>query len=150
MNDATTPIRRIKPPSPTEDAPGGRRAAPPPPGAGKVQRLPEAAPDDADRGPTEPPVAPIVFNLDDVVDLEARDGDVLVVSYPEVTLPLSTKYAMVKVGGSIYTRRLLQGESARDQFEKIYRFIAAANERAAQSKLSMYDAELRKARGDRE
>jgi hypothetical protein len=41
---------------------------------------------------------------------EARDGDVLVVTYPEVTLPLPKQYSMMKFGGAIYTRQLRAGD----------------------------------------
>lgn len=41
---------------------------------------------------------------------EPRDGDVLVVTYPEVTLPLPRQYSMMKFGGAIYTRTLRAGD----------------------------------------
>lgn len=41
---------------------------------------------------------------------EPRDGDVLVVSYPDVTLPLPKQYAMMRFGGAIYTRQLRAGD----------------------------------------
>lgn len=39
-----------------------------------------------------------------------RAGDVLVVSYPEVTLPLPKQYAMMRFGGWIYTHQLEAGD----------------------------------------
>lgn len=39
-----------------------------------------------------------------------RDGDILVVTYPEVTLPLPKQYSMMKFGGAIYTRQLRAGD----------------------------------------
>lgn len=41
---------------------------------------------------------------------EAREGDVLVLTYSEVTLPLPKQYAMMKFGGAIYTRKLCAGD----------------------------------------
>lgn len=152
MNDKNetppaTPFRRLRAPqTPATEQDAPRRGAPPPAGAGRVERLPESEDDEVSpRGDTAPR-EPEVFSLADVDDLEARDGDVLVVTYPEVTLPTSTKFLMVKVGGSIYTRRLVKGESVREQFEKVYRFLAAASERTARAKLALYVGEMSGAR----
>jgi hypothetical protein len=45
-----------------------------------------------------------------VPGFEPRDGDTLVISYPEVTLPLPKQYSMMKFGGAIYTRKLQAGD----------------------------------------
>lgn len=50
---------------------------------------------------------------------EPRDGDVLVVTYPEVTLPLPKQYAMMKFGGLIYTRQLRAGDDVTATAEAI-------------------------------
>lgn len=50
---------------------------------------------------------------------EPRDGDVLVVTYPEVTLPLPKQYSMMKFGGLIYTRQLRAGDDVDATLEAI-------------------------------
>lgn len=59
----------------------------------------------------------------------ARDGDSLVISYPEVTLPLPRKFAMMKFGGLIYTRKLNEGEDVAEQYEVISKWLFAVGER---------------------
>lgn len=54
---------------------------------------------------------------------EARDGDVLVVGYPEVTLPLKIKYATVKIGGWIYTRKLREGDDVAEEARRVHAFL---------------------------
>lgn len=58
-----------------------------------------------------------------------RDGDVLVLSYPEVTLPLPRQFSMMKFGGLIYTRQLRAG----DDVEHEARTISAWLERRAET-----------------
>ena len=74
--------------------------------------------------------------------LAAREGDVIVVSYPEVTVPLRTRYASVKVGGMIYTRRLLEGDDVGEQFDKVYAFLQARAESVGVEKIRLWGAEL--------
>lgn len=136
--DARPIVRRPLPPrNPAEELPEAAEDPPPvsprcpPPGAGRVTRTTD---DDV----------PEIFSLHEVVDLEAREGDVLVVSYPEVTLPLPERYSSAKVGGAIYTRRLVAGESAREQFERVYRFLSDSSERAAKHKVRRFAAEMQR------
>lgn len=75
-------------------------------------------------------------------DFEAREGDVLVVSYPEVTIPLR-QYANAKVGGLIYTRKLREAESVDEQFDKIYKYLARRAEKDAREKIEIYAGELK-------
>lgn len=86
------------------------------------------------------PNAPPVYNPPP--DFTAREGDVLVVSYPEVTIPLR-QYASAKIGGLIYTRRLIEGESVAEQFERVYAFLSARAEADAREKVKRYAMELR-------
>lgn len=67
-------------------------------------------------------------------DFVARDGDTLVVTYPEVTLPLPEKFAMMKFGGLIYTRRLRDGDDPQEQLETIDRWLTREAERAGVAK----------------
>lgn len=64
----------------------------------------------------------------------ARDGDVLVCSYPEVTLPLPKQYAMVKFGGLIFTRKLVEGDDVEEQARTIMAWLAAHAEAAGTAK----------------
>lgn len=50
---------------------------------------------------------------------EPRDGDVLVVSYPEVTLPLPRQYSTMKFGGAIYSRQLRAGDNVDETLNAI-------------------------------
>ena len=59
---------------------------------------------------------------------EARDGDVLIIAYPEVTVPLSIKYATVKIGGISYTRRMQAGDNVGETFAKVYGWIKSVAE----------------------
>lgn len=73
---------------------------------------------------------------------ETREGDVLVVAYPEVTLPLRVKYAVVKVGDCSYTRQLRAGDDVNEQWEKINRWLTAQVEADVRRKVAAYMAEL--------
>jgi len=57
-------------------------------------------------------------------DFQPREGDVLVVSYPEVTLPLPRPYASARVGGYTYTRRLRDGDDVALEALRVYRWLA--------------------------
>jgi hypothetical protein len=83
--------------------------------------------------------------LVDGEDFEAREGDVLVVSYPEVTIPL-IQYSTVKVGGWIYTRRMVGGESVTKQAEKVYQWLKSRCEKHATEKIATWAQELGKGR----
>lgn len=78
----------------------------------------------------------------DANELIAREGDVIVVSYPEVTIPLPTKYATVKCGGLIYTRRLVDGDNVQIEHERIYAFLKRTAERDAREKVRVWSEEL--------
>lgn len=73
---------------------------------------------------------------------EVREGDVLVVAYPEVTLPLRVQYAMVRVGGCSYSRVLRDGDDVNEQFGKISAWLAAQVEADARRKIAAYTDEL--------
>lgn len=117
------PVSAAVPPA----APQGPR---PPQGAARVERP------DPGGGPPE-------ILRDPPPDFEAREGDVLVVSYPEITIPLK-QYASCKVGGLIYTRRMLAGDSVADQFERVYRYLEKRAEADARDKVRKYAEELRR------
>lgn len=127
----------VSPPQPSGGAaPGTRRmASPPPPPSGA---LPASA-------RQEKPVADArVLSFSDIhPGFEPRDGDVLVVSYGEVTIPMPKPYSNVKVGGGIYTRRLLEGDNAVEQYERVYKYLKAVSERTAQDKVETWSKELK-------
>lgn len=76
----------------------------------------------------------------------ARDGDILVVSYPEVTIPIA-QYSGVKVGGLIYTRKLLDGDDVEAQYRSIYEFLKAKATADGRAKVQEYRDELNRLRG---
>lgn len=76
----------------------------------------------------------------DAVEFEPRDGDVLVVSYPEVKLPLKIKFAIVDVGGTSYTRTLRAGDNVQEQYSKVYAFLKRNAERDAIEKVKHWDS----------
>jgi hypothetical protein len=79
---------------------------------------------------------------------EVREGDVLVVSYPEVTIGLGgNSYSSVKVGGLIYTRKLLEGDDPDEQYRKIYAFLEQRAVRDGREKVRLFQEELKRARG---
>jgi hypothetical protein len=59
---------------------------------------------------------------------EAREGDTLVVTYPEVTLPLPAKFAMMKFGGLIYTRKLREGDDPAAEHARIDEWLTRTAE----------------------
>lgn len=74
--------------------------------------------------------------------LSAREGDVLVVSYPECKVPIS-RYASAAIGGLIYTRRLKEGDDVQDEHDRIYAFLRRNAEREAKEKVKLWTDELR-------
>lgn len=68
-------------------------------------------------------------------EFDVREGDVMVISYPEITLPLPKAYSSVKIGGWIYTRRLCAGDNLREQANKIYDFLSAHAKRHGVAKV---------------
>lgn len=75
-------------------------------------------------------------------DFDARDGDVLVVSYPEVKIPLATKYSTITVGGLIYTRQMRANDSPAAEYEKVYAFLRRVAEADAREKVRVWNEEL--------
>lgn len=78
---------------------------------------------------------------------EAREGDILVVSYPEVTVPIA-QYFSVKCGGLIYTRKLVAGEDPEQQYEQIYEFLQRKATADGRAKVKEYRLELARIRGE--
>ena len=70
----------------------------------------------------------------------ARAGDVLVVSYPEVAVPIAP-YFTVRVGGLTYSRQLFAGDDAAEQYESVYAFLRDRAERDAAAKIAAWAAE---------
>lgn len=81
-------------------------------------------------------------------EFEPRDGDVLVVSYPEANVGLGgNSYSSVKVGGLIYTRKLVEGDDPEEQYRKIYAYLERLALRDGRAKIALFMEELRKIRG---
>ena len=77
-------------------------------------------------------------------DWEPRDGDSLVVSYPEVLLPLPKQYSSLRVGGFIYTRKLAAGDDVATTAERIYRWLAKFAEETGAETYKRWVDEFRK------
>lgn len=76
-----------------------------------------------------------------------REGDVLVVSYPEVTISLGgNSFSAVKVGGLIYTRKLIDGDDPGEQYRKIYAFLERRALIDGREKVKLYQEELKRVR----
>lgn len=73
---------------------------------------------------------------------EPRDGDVLVITYPEVTLPLPKAYSMMKFGGFIYTRQLREGDDVQEMATTISAWITRVAEREGSAKYRRLVAEF--------
>jgi hypothetical protein len=76
----------------------------------------------------------------------AREGDTLMVSIPEVTLPLPQKYATIKLGGFIYTRRLHEGDDVRAEGETTYRWLEKFSEAVGRDRFRRWAAEFKRDR----
>lgn len=81
--------------------------------------------------------------IDEPIDV--RDGDTLVVSYPEVTIPIA-QYSVVKVGGLTYTRQLRVGDDVAHEHDRIYNFLRQRVETEARVKCAHFVGELQRAR----
>lgn len=80
---------------------------------------------------------------ENVPSFEPRDGDILVVSYPEVSAPIGgISFSNIKVGGFIYTRKLVAGDDVSEQFTKIYKFLEAKSLETGRQKLAVWRSEL--------
>lgn len=140
------------PPPPPPPSNGGRRMAIPPPTATSSrqpvhpggQTVPAPAP--APKGPPEqrPPL-----NFSDLpVDFEPRDGDVMVVHYGAVKVPLPAgKFGSIEVGGESYSRQLRAGDDVGEQYEKVYGFLKGRAERAAKEKVTNWHSQFSKGEG---
>ena len=102
----------------------------------------EPIPDDA-REPRRIEVTDPSIKWDIEAEFDVRDGDVMVISYPEITLPLPKAYSSVKIGGWIYTRRLCAGDNLRDQATKIYDFLSAHAKRTGTAKVREFANEFK-------
>lgn len=163
----TKPTIPPPPPPPSQSQPAGatRRAAIPPP-SGAVQPpvhpgglVPESAPEkrywkDPNATPRDPNAptpqsGPCALTSEDVkAGFEPRDGDVLVVHYGAVKVPLpSGKFGSVEVGGESYTRQLRAGDDVVEQYEKVYDFLKGRSERAAREKVKEWYAQFSKGEG---
>lgn len=73
--------------------------------------------------------------------LLAREGDVLVVSYPEVKIQVAP-YSTVGVGSNLYTRKLIDGDDVQEQYDRVYNWLKSASEKSAREKVQLWSAEL--------
>lgn len=81
---------------------------------------------------------------------EARAGDVLVVSYQEVTLPLPKAYSMMKFGGLIYTRQLREGDDVAAEAATISKWLTKTAETEGVAKYRRLVAEFVRDKGGSE
>lgn len=75
--------------------------------------------------------------------LEAREGDNLVVRYPEMKIGIPGTYCSISLGGSMYTRRLAPGENPSDVFDRVYAFLKSREEAHGRRALQEFMAELK-------
>lgn len=73
--------------------------------------------------------------------LIAREGDVLVVMYPEVKVPIA-QYWTVGVGALTYSRKLVAGDDVDAEYEKVYSFLKAKAEKDGREKLAAFSNEV--------
>lgn len=78
--------------------------------------------------------------------ITAREGDVLVVAYGEVKLPLTSRFGSITVGGLIYTRQLVDCDDVETEYQRIYDFLKRLAERDAREKVKAWNAEMTLAR----
>ncbi len=138
MSDQPPPRKRVMPPPP-----GGGDAAstttparanpPPPPGA------------EQHAGPPMEKGRKLTFKDVSAPGFKTREGDKLTVAYPEVTLPLQLKFAMVRVGGALYERTLVEGEDPVQAYEETFHFLKDCTEAAAQEIIATWAETIQKA-----
>lgn len=73
-------------------------------------------------------------------DVIAREGDVLVVSYPEVKIPIK-QFWVVGVGNLTYTRRMKEGESVTQQTNAIMAKLTELAEEHANERVAKWSAQ---------
>ena len=95
----------------------------------------------------EEPVAVTKSQSVEADSFEVRDGDLLVVSYPEVNVGLGgNSFSSVKLGGLIYTRRLLAEDDVDEQYRRIYAFLKAKADADGRAKIAAYQDEVKRIR----
>lgn len=72
---------------------------------------------------------------------EPRDGDVLVVSYPEVKIPVAP-YCTVGVGGLTYSRQLIAGDDVDANYTSIYAYLKMRAEADGREKVAAWHREM--------
>ena len=92
---------------------------------------------------TKAGIVPEGTAIDEPIDV--RDGDTLVVSYPEVTIPI-VQFGFVKVGGSTYTRQLRAGDDVGHEYDRIYAFLQKRTEAEGRVKCASFIEELQRVR----
>lgn len=78
--------------------------------------------------------------------LEARDGDVLVVQFPEQKVGIPNSYSSVTLAGLTYSRRLVAGDDPGAEYDRIYAFLKARAERDGRERLREFAAEVEASR----
>ena len=71
----------------------------------------------------------------------AREGDVLVVSYPEIKLPI-TRFTNLTVGGLTYSRKLVAGDDPQVEYDRIYAFLRVNAVKDGREKFREYSEEI--------
>lgn len=73
--------------------------------------------------------------------LVAREGDVLVVNYPEIRVPVAP-YCTVGVGGLVYTRQLRDGDDPEQEYRRIYDYLDRQVKADARVKIAQWSEEV--------
>jgi len=76
------------------------------------------------------------------VKLVARDGDTLVVKYPEQKISPPGTYSSITIGGAWYTRQLVEGDDVEVEYERVYAFLRARAERHGRAAVEEFERDL--------
>lgn len=107
---------------------------------------PSPVPEATVERPPEEPGKPVNIFEGLTADFEARDGDTLVLTYGEVTIPTSVDYFNIRAGGHSYRRTLKEGDNVVEQAVKVREFLRNFSERDIRQKAQVWASEADKLR----
>lgn len=76
---------------------------------------------------------------------EVREGDRLVVHYAGAKVSIAGTYSSVELDGATYSRTMLEGDDAGEQFDRIYGYLKKKTEAVARAKLTWFADQCRRA-----
>ena len=87
----------------------------------------------------------VVFKDRPPEGFEAREGDVLFVSYSGAKLSIA-QYSNVELDSASYSRKLRDGDNVAEEWDRVYTFLKNKAVAGAKEKLRTYADELNRAR----